>query len=70
MKSDELIRMANQIADFFEPYGHDDAVVRIAQHIREFWDPRMRTGMAEALRKNADGLTELAREGVEMAIAS
>ncbi|WP_193183037.1 formate dehydrogenase subunit delta [Nisaea sediminum] len=70
MNSDELIRMANQIADFFKPYGHDDAVARIAQHIRDFWDPRMRAGIANSLKKNADGLTDLAREGVEKAIAS
>jgi formate dehydrogenase subunit delta len=38
-----LIRMANQIGDFFEAMpDHAEAVEGIAQHIKKFWDPRMR----------------------------
>ena len=69
MNSEELIRMANQIADFFKPYARDHAVKQIAQHIIDFWDPRMRAAMAESLKGGAEGLTDLAREGVELAIA-
>ncbi|MET0905578.1 MAG: formate dehydrogenase subunit delta, partial [Tardiphaga sp.] len=39
---DRLIYMANQIGDFFASQGHDHAVAGIAEHIKKFWDPRMR----------------------------
>jgi formate dehydrogenase subunit delta len=34
--------MANQIGKFFESQGHDKAVPGIADHIKKFWDPRMK----------------------------
>jgi formate dehydrogenase subunit delta len=40
--TDRLVYMANQIGKFFESQGHDKAVPGIAEHIRKFWDPRMR----------------------------
>ncbi|WP_407159836.1 formate dehydrogenase subunit delta [Bradyrhizobium sp. STM 3557] len=40
--ADRLVYMANQIGKFFESQGHDRAVPGIAEHIRKFWDPRMR----------------------------
>ena len=43
MSPDEkLIYMANQIAAFFAPQGHDKAVAGIADHLNRFWDPHMR----------------------------
>jgi formate dehydrogenase subunit delta len=33
---------ASQIGKFFHGQGHDEAVPGIAEHIRKFWDPRMR----------------------------
>ncbi|MDY0882036.1 formate dehydrogenase subunit delta [Dongia soli] len=40
--TETLIRMANQIGDFFNAYPEAEAVPQIATHIRKFWDPRMR----------------------------
>ena len=42
MSPDRLIYMANQIGKFFQSQGHDKAVPGIADHIKKFWDPRMR----------------------------
>ena len=42
MSPDRLFYMANQIGKFFQSQGHDKAVPGIAEHIRKFWDPRMR----------------------------
>ena len=42
MSPDRLIYMANQIGKFFHSQGHDKAVPGIADHIKKFWDPRMR----------------------------
>ena len=43
MHTDALIRMANQIGSFFEAMpDRTEALEGIAQHIRKFWEPRMR----------------------------
>ena len=42
MEIRDLVRMANQISDFFRGYSHEEAVSGTAAHIRGFWDPRMR----------------------------
>jgi hypothetical protein len=44
--TDTLVRMANQIADFFRIQPEGEAVSGTADHIRRFWDPRMRSKMA------------------------
>lgn len=63
----ELVRMANEIADFFRPYPRDEAVEGVAHHIRDFWEPRMRRAMDAHLDAGGVGLSPLAREGVEAA---
>lgn len=37
-----LVRMANQIGDFFGPYDEEEAVSGIQTHIKKFWSPVMR----------------------------
>jgi formate dehydrogenase subunit delta len=39
---DRLVYMANQIGKFFHAQGHDKTVAGVADHIKKFWDPRMR----------------------------
>jgi formate dehydrogenase subunit delta len=53
---DRLIYMANQIGSFFNSQGHDKAVPGIAEHIRKFWDPRMRKQIMAHLDAGGDGL--------------
>ena len=38
---DTLRRMAGDIARNFESMGHEKAVLATADHILQFWDPRM-----------------------------
>lgn len=38
----KLAYMANQIGTFFASQKHADAVASIEDHLRKFWDPRMR----------------------------
>jgi formate dehydrogenase subunit delta len=46
MDAVKLIRMANQIAGFFESMpDRRQAVDETAQHIRKTWDPRMRRAL-------------------------
>ncbi len=43
MHIDALVRMANQIGNFFDAMpDRDEALQGIAQHIQKFWEPRMR----------------------------
>ena len=42
MSSEKLVRMANQIATFFQSKPHDEGVPGVAEHINKFWEPRMR----------------------------
>jgi formate dehydrogenase subunit delta len=43
MQADTLVKMANQIGDFFEAMpDRPEALEGIARHIRNFWEPRMR----------------------------
>lgn len=43
MESEKLVKMANQIAAFFEGEPERPAVLEgIASHLSRFWEPRMR----------------------------
>jgi formate dehydrogenase subunit delta len=48
---DKLAYMANQIGRFFASQKHDDAVASIEDHIRKFWDPRMRNSIVAHLER-------------------
>jgi formate dehydrogenase subunit delta len=70
MSPDRLIYMANQIGKFFQSQGQDKAVPGIAEHIRKFWDPRMRKAILAHLDAGGDGLDPQVRAAVEcLAIA-
>ena len=62
--SDTLVRMANQIADFFKIQPEAYAVAGTANHIRLFWDPRMRAKMSEHLAHGGKGLNPIALKAV------
>ncbi|MBI1417571.1 MAG: formate dehydrogenase [Limimaricola sp.] len=42
MSPDKLVYMANQIATFFKSQPDADKAARVAAHIKDFWEPRMR----------------------------
>lgn len=56
MNTAELIRMANQIARFFDAYPADEAETGIRDHIERFWEPRMRSELQTHISAGADGL--------------
>ena len=50
MDVDNLIDMANRIGQFFDSMpDHAEAVDGVADHIRRFWEPRMRIAILTAL---------------------
>lgn len=60
----KLVYMANQIATFFISQPHDEAVSGIENHIRKFWDPRMRAKILNVVAAGGEGLAPLAREAI------
>ena len=62
---DRLVYMANQIGKFFQSQGHDKAVPGVAEHIRKFWDPRMRKQIYAHLAAGGAGLNPEVREALE-----
>jgi formate dehydrogenase subunit delta len=56
MKQQDMLRMANQIASFFNGSGPEAAVRDAADHINKFWDPRMRSVLIAHLETGGEGL--------------
>jgi formate dehydrogenase subunit delta len=67
---DKLVYMANQIAKFFASQGQDKAVAGTADHIKKFWDPRMRAQIFAHLKTGGAGLDPVARQAVEKLAAA
>jgi formate dehydrogenase subunit delta len=56
----DIKRMANQIATAFQAYPEEQAVRETANHIKSFWDPRMRRQLAEIIAKDEAALNPIA----------
>ena len=70
MKIEALIKMANQIADFFQGEAGPDAPAAVATHLRRYWEPRMRKDMLTHYDLNAgEGLEEVALKAVAILAA-
>jgi formate dehydrogenase subunit delta len=65
MPDDKLAYMANQIGRFFQSQKTETAVASIEDHLRKFWDPRMRKTIAEQLAEGRIALDQPVREAVE-----
>jgi formate dehydrogenase subunit delta len=61
--ADKLAMMANQIARNLATQGPAEAAAKTADHIRRFWDPRMRTAIL-AYVESGGALDPIAREAV------
>lgn len=64
-----LVTMADQIADFFRTSNPDRAaaVAATAQHLRDFWEPRMRREIiAHLAGGGGEGLNQIARDAVRV----
>ena len=61
---DKLVRMANQIGQFFKSQPHDEALAGIADHLRSFWTPKMRRQIADHAAAGGAGLDPLTLEAV------
>jgi formate dehydrogenase subunit delta len=66
MNIEHMATMANDIANFFasEP-DHAAAVAGVANHLKRYWEPRMRVQIIAHADAGGHGLSDLAREGVQ-----
>lgn len=65
MSHDRLAYMANQIGRFFASQKPETAVAGIEDHLRKFWDPRMRNAIVAQLAEGHIQLDPLVRDAVE-----
>lgn len=67
MNAEKLIKMANQIGDFFAAMpDRDQAVDDVASHLRRMWDPRMRRELfAHIDQYGAKDLSDIVQEVVK-----
>jgi formate dehydrogenase subunit delta len=56
---EKLVRMANQIADFFHSKPREEGIAGVAEHINKFWEPRMRLQLFEMLDAGTENFNEL-----------
>ncbi|MCL7466446.1 formate dehydrogenase subunit delta [Phaeovulum sp. NW3] len=59
MSPEKMVHMANQIAIFFKTQPGDDAADRVAAHLRDFWEPRMRQQLRDHVAQGGAGLDDL-----------
>lgn len=69
---EHLIRLANRIGYFFEAMPDRSASIdSIADHIRHYWEPRMRSALLDYLQLHPDGqwgntfLSPICKEAIE-----
>ena len=62
---EKLVYMANQIGKFFTSQGEDVAVKGTAEHLKKFWDPRMRAAIFAHLETGGAGLDPCVRQAIE-----
>jgi len=65
MNIEHLVRMANDIGNFFKADpDHAQAVDGITSHLRRFWEPRMRKEIVAYAEGGGAGMSDLVREAV------
>lgn len=63
---DQLVYMANQIARELGSQCPDRPVAATRDHIRQFWDPRMRQMIVAYLDRGGEHLSDTARDAVAL----
>lgn len=64
MQPERLVHMANQIGNFFKYQKKDEVVPGIANHIKKFWDPRMRNAIFAYVDQGGEGLEPPVKEAI------
>ena len=70
MDRQHLVEMVNEIAAFFAAEDPERGAENVANHLRRYWDPRMRRQIVEHARGGGDGLSPIGKAGVELIAAT
>lgn len=66
MDNSNLIKMANNIGAFFQSEPDRDLAIQgVEQHIKNFWEPRMRRQIIEYVQQGGNELHELVTAAVK-----
>jgi formate dehydrogenase subunit delta len=65
MSPEKLVYMANQIGRFFAHRTQTAAVADIADHLRKYWEPRMRREILDYMDRGGKGFDPLVLKAVE-----
>ena len=60
MSPEKMVHMANQIVAFFNSQPGTDAAERVAEHLSDFWAPRMRAQLLAYIDEGGAGLDPVA----------
>jgi len=66
MPPEKLIRMANQIAVFFQSQPGRDRAARVAAHLRDYWDPDMRAALKASAARDDSALNALVKRALPL----
>ncbi len=56
MSPEKMVHMANQIAAFFKTQPGADVAEKVAVHLTDFWEPRMRAQFLAYVAEGGAGL--------------
>ena len=59
MNVERLVTMVNDISAFFAAEAGPDAAAAVANHLKRFWEPRMRAEIVAAYRANDAAVRDL-----------
>jgi len=65
MHAEHMVHNANQIALYFASYPHDEAVAGVLDHLKKFWERRMKDQIIAYVAHGGAGLHELVVEAVK-----
>lgn len=66
MSPEKMVRMANQIATFFKSQPKEDASARVAAHIKDYWEPRMREQLRAYVAQGGKGLDDVVLKAIPL----
>jgi formate dehydrogenase subunit delta len=66
MSPDKMVYMANQIATFFRSQPGTDPAEKVAAHLRDYWDPSMRSQLRDYIRDGGAGLDDSVRRAAPL----
>ncbi|MYM56247.1 formate dehydrogenase subunit delta [Thalassovita mangrovi] len=66
MSPEKMVYMANQIATFFKTQPGEDTPQMVANHLSDFWEPRMREQLRDYAARGGEGLDDQVRAAVKL----